>query len=410
MKLKVRLVTGEFKDAEIPDKGTVGELKTAVAQEYESESVKFCFKGSVLTDSEKVLHDAGVCENDTLVMVGKKKKIVAEVPKTSAALGNAESGTTQSAPVPYIPSDSSSAVNPSAPASTPTRAATSTLLAPNEQDITNLTSMGFSRELVLRALRAAYNNPERAVEYCLSGIPANTERGYSAPVPMPSFPAPGTASETPAESTNPSSATVPETAHHGALNESAGTTSTATTPDIDEAQRQLRELLGGAPEPSALAQELQNLPNFDAIRDLILRNPESMLPMAMQQLQQSHPALHTLIQQSPQEFMSLLSRGLGGNAELGGEAGSVPQVVTLGAEDVEPIQRLMALGGFTQEQAARAYVLGRRNEEIAAAILFESMEQGGDGGIGDLLPSMEGSTNEASDSDSKDENGDTNEE
>lgn len=45
--------------------------------------------------------------------------------------------------------------------------------AQSEEQITELMSMGFSREECIAALRAAFNNNERAVEYLLNGIPAN---------------------------------------------------------------------------------------------------------------------------------------------------------------------------------------------------------------------------------------------
>lgn len=37
--------------------------------------------------------------------------------------------------------------------------------------------MGFDREKCVAALRAAYNNTERAVQYLLNGIPANMGQG-----------------------------------------------------------------------------------------------------------------------------------------------------------------------------------------------------------------------------------------
>jgi UV excision repair protein RAD23 len=37
-----------------------------------------------------------------------------------------------------------------------------------EQAISNLMEMGFPREQVVKAMKAAYNNPERATEYLLT--------------------------------------------------------------------------------------------------------------------------------------------------------------------------------------------------------------------------------------------------
>ena len=41
----------------------------------------------------------------------------------------------------------------------------------SEDNINELMSMGFPREDCEKALRAAYNNADRAVDYLLNGIP-----------------------------------------------------------------------------------------------------------------------------------------------------------------------------------------------------------------------------------------------
>lgn len=121
--------------------------------------------------------------------------------------------------------------------------------------------MGFAREEVVEALRAAYNNPERAVEYLVNGIPKVT-----AP---PGAVAPGAPGATGA---------------------------TGAVPGVPGAP--------GSLDPSMLA-TLINSPQFAQIRQMIRNDPQS-LSVFLQQIAQTSPQLFELISQNPDLFERLI--------------------------------------------------------------------------------------------------------
>jgi UV excision repair protein RAD23 len=126
-----------------------------------------------------------------------------------------------------------------------------------EASIQNLMTMGFAREEVVEALRAAYNNPERAVEYLVNGIP-------KAPTgPPPGSVAPG---------------------------------APGVVPGVPGAP--------GSLDPSMLA-TLINSPQFAQIRQMIRNDPQS-LSVFLQQIAQTSPQLFELISQNPDLFERLI--------------------------------------------------------------------------------------------------------
>ncbi|XP_024897223.1 UV excision repair protein RAD23 homolog B isoform X2 [Pteropus alecto] len=122
-----------------------------------------------------------------------------------------------------------------------------------ENMVTEIMSMGYEREQVIAALRASFNNPDRAVEYLLMGIPGDRES--QAVVDPP-----------PAASTGAPQSSVA----------AAAATTTATTTTTSS---------GGHP-----LEFLRNQPQFQQMRQIIQQNP-SLLPALLQQIGRENPQL-----------------------------------------------------------------------------------------------------------------------
>ncbi|XP_003470962.1 UV excision repair protein RAD23 homolog B [Cavia porcellus] len=213
-----------------------------------------------------------------------------------------------------------------------------------ENMVTEIMSMGYEREQVIAALRASFNNPDRAVEYLLMGIPGDRE---SQAVVDP-----------------------PQAASTGAPQASAvaaaGATTTAATTTTSS---------GGHP-----LEFLRNQPQFQQMRQIIQQNP-SLLPALLQQIGRENPQLLQQISQHQEHFIQMLNepvqeaggQGGGGGGGSGGiaEAGSGHMnYIQVTPQEKEAIERLKALG-FPEGLVIQAYFACEKNENLAANFLLQ---------------------------------------
>ncbi|XP_045696622.1 UV excision repair protein RAD23 homolog B [Phyllostomus hastatus] len=212
-----------------------------------------------------------------------------------------------------------------------------------ENMVTEIMSMGYEREQVIAALRASFNNPDRAVEYLLMGIPGDRE---SQAVVDP-----------------------PPTATTGAPQSSvaaAAATTTATTTTTSS---------GGHP-----LEFLRNQPQFQQMRQIIQQNP-SLLPALLQQIGRENPQLLQQISQHQEHFIQMLNEpvqeagGQGGGS--GGSSGGIAEAgsghmnyIQVTPQEKEAIERLKALG-FPEGLVIQAYFACEKNENLAANFLLQ---------------------------------------
>ena len=338
----------------------IGEVKKTVAEKQGQavETMVLVHKGKVLTD-DTTLADAGVTEASFVVVMQQKAK---------AAPAPAPAATTTPAPAP-----ATTPVPPAAPVAAPApeggaptpEAAASTLVAGSalEETIANMMAMGFERDMCVKALRAAFNNPDRAVEYLLTGIPENVM-----PAPAPAAPAAAAAPAAGAPTPNPTDPNAPNTQPLNLFPDGI--------PNVGQ---------GAAGPNGGILDFLRDNPQFQAIRAMVQGNPQILQPM-LAELQRQNPQLYGLINGNQEEFLALLNEpmaegaleglaaGLEGLEGMEGLAGGNANQIEISEEDNAAIERLAALG-FQFELAAEAFFACEKNEEMAANYLFDS---GGD--------------------------------
>ncbi|KAI0358688.1 UV excision repair protein Rad23 [Trametes cingulata] len=380
MKITVKTLQQKVFQIDAEPSDTVADLKKKIQenQGHAVESQKLIYSGKVLPDS-KTVESCEIKEKDFLVlMVSKPKPAPAAAASTSATPATSTAPPAAAAPAAETPAAASAPAAapasapqpPNAPILTPAQAAP--VQAPSLGDgfltgealqatIQNMVEMGFEREQVMRALRASFNNPERAVEYLFNGIPAHLDQpapaaAQAAPAAEAAAPAAQPAAAAPAA--QPAQPAQPQNLFQLAQQQQQQQQQPAAGQGLGG--------LGGAGGGAALA-ALANHPQIQHLREIMAQNPALIQPV-IQELAAQNPQLAQLFAQHPEALAQILG------GDEGDEEGGIPpgaQVIQVTEEERAAIERLEALG-FPRQAVIEAYFACDKNEEMAANYLFDS--------------------------------------
>lgn len=359
MKVNVRTLKGEIFEVDIEPEQTVEEFKRKIAEakpELLVEQQKLIYVGKILVDAQPIQEYAMKPGDMVVVMVAKVK---APAAPQAAALA--------AAPAQPQPPVSQPAAAQAGGAASQGGASSANLVGPEmEATIARLCDMGFAREEVERCLQAAFNNPNRAVEYLMSGIPdgiiqpvaagASGLTGGSAPIAAPSGPSAGVAMPNPFLSGG-----------------------TAAFPPMPSGG-------GGHGGAAGALEELRNHPRFEELGRMLVQNPQH-LPQILAALQLTNPGLAQAITENEEEFFAMLAEvAEDGEDDDSEEEDPVEAMlaaahnaqggtqVQLSDEEMAAIERLSGLG-FDRAMCIEAYLACDKNEEVAASYLFELVEE-----------------------------------
>ena len=263
----------------------------------------------------------------------------------------------------------------------------------NENTIREMEAMGFGRPEIERALRAAFFNPDRAIEYLLNGIPENVQaeqrareqqqaQGQRQQQQQPAQ----TATQPPATGNNPPAAPAEPTGDEPVnLFEAAAAAAGGQRGGAGRgagAGAGLGAAAGGqgGGQGQVNMDVLRNSPQFQSLRQLVQQNPAMLEPL-LQQIAEGNPQLAQMIGQNQEQFLQLLAEDIGGDAIGGmGDTGNLPPgavPISVTEEERDAIERLCRLG-FSRDQVIQAYFACDKNEELAANFLFEQPDDNDD--------------------------------
>lgn len=388
---------------------SVLDAKTQLSQSQscEPDQIKLIFSGKVLQDS-KTLNDSGLKDGDQVIMMISKKK------STVTKITESTNRQNESTPVTNELSSETQAPDTTTPTTTSTvetNATNNESITQNEQTtgelntenassagfvvgtqrnetVERIMEMGYERDQVERALRVAFNNPDRAVEYLLMGIPENLQQAPSQEQSQEE----AISDITSTNGNNEVDDEVDEDnlfaqAAQGSGNNAGSSAATgAGIPGAGDAT--------GAPGSIGLTME-----DLMALRQVVSGNPEALAPL-LENLSTRYPQLREQIMANPEIFISMLLDAVGDNLQdfanldigstTSGTSGIANSDVTTGniddqandspfnleisEEDEQAILRLCELG-FERTLVIQVYFACDKNEEIAANMLFTDYQE-----------------------------------
>ncbi|KAH6687412.1 nucleotide excision repair protein RAD23 [Plectosphaerella plurivora] len=359
---------------EVEPTDLISAVKQRISDEkgWEPKEQKLIYSGKILKDEETVESYKIEEKGFVVCMVNKPK------PKPAAAAPSAVPATPAQAPAatpapPAAPQASGSAAVPS----TPTPAARSggepapndpgmAMGAQRQEVIANMEAMGFPRDQIDAAMRAAFYNPDRAVEYLLTGIPESVQQEQqqrqAAAAAAAAQPAAAPAGQ-PAGGDGGDDDNVnlfdlaARQGGRGGAGAGAGAGAAAGLAAAAASQ-------GGAGGLGNL-DFLRNNAQFQQLRQVVQQQPHMLEPI-LQQLGAGNPQLAQMIANDPGQFLSLLGEDVDDDVPLPPGA----QTISVTEEERDAIERLCRLG-FDHEQAIQAYFACDKNEELAANFLFD---------------------------------------
>lgn len=308
-------------------------------------------------------------------MITKPKKPVVKKEVAESSPAPAPSTETPLATVPSTPSGQTAApTTPAAPvrstavASTTEPPSTPSFNDPSafavgsarEAAVNSMLEMGYPRDQIDAAMRAAFNNPDRAVEYLLTGIPEQhmqEEEEAPAPAQVPATRAAPATESAPTERNAEESTTEDVNLFEAAAAAAGG------------------DLGGNADGGQMGSMDLEGIRSsalFQQFRDIVRQQPQ-MLEALLQQLLASDPRLALAISSNPDRFARMLEEEVGdeGLMQDSAEGEEVPVTrITVTPEENEAIGRLVQLG-FDRNVVIQAYFACDKDEQLTANYLFD---------------------------------------